>query len=150
MEMSATLYSSNSEVKKVIKKYVKVLECDVCKAIYTELNSVGCWQCKYHPGRFDKRTQQWTCCGEKKHLYSNYDHFARYATWKDKFSPVPLFSSGCTPCDHKSTLSEIPYEDIDVENIAQLIPFMKPVLTDRNFIYVDSKPTLQRKKPLIP
>ena len=145
-----TLYSSNGEVNKIIKKYTKVLECEKCKAIYTELHNVGTWKCTYHPGYYDEYEEKWTCCGEKKHLVSKYDDFARYCTWKDKFSPVPLFSQGCTPCDHKSSLSDIPYKDVEVENIAQLIPFMKPVLTDRNYTLLDGKPMLIRECPKIP
>ena len=146
----ATLFSSNPEVKKVIKKYTNVFECTRCNAIFTEISNVGCWQCKYHPGVLDHDKKEWSCCGEKPHLVSNYDHFARYATWKDKFSPVPLYSIGCTPCDHLSYESQVKYEDIEVENIAQLIPFMKPPLTSRNYTLKEGSPYLLRKKPFIP
>ncbi len=146
----ASLFSSNPEIKKVIKKYTAVLECSRCNKIYTEISNVGCWQCKYHPGVLDHDKKEWTCCGEKAHLVSNYNSFARYGIWKDKFSPVPMYSIGCTPCDHLSYDSPLPYKDVNVENIAQLIPFMHPELTERNYSLKDRKPFLLRKKPFIP
>lgn len=144
------LFASEKDRKKIINKYTTVLQCNVCNAVYTELLNVGTWECRYHPGTYDYDKDEWTCCGEKLHNPSNYNDVGRYFTWNQSFSPVKAFTNGCTPCDHKSIVSKVPYEDVNVESIAQLIPFMKPEVDKRNYTLKEGTPYLLRKKPFIP
>lgn len=120
-----SLYDSDEKVKKVIKDFTDVHQCERCKKVFTEIANVGVWDCKYHPGKFNYDTLSYECCGEKATNFSNYDNFAAYATWKHKFNPT-IFSLGCKRCDHTSSKSKVPYEDVKYDDIAQLIPYMKP------------------------
>lgn len=138
-----SLYDSDKKVKSVIAAYTQIHTCRECGEIFTELANVGVWACRYHPGPYNYKTQTYECCGEKMQQLSNYNHFAEYTTWKQKTNPRP-FSLGCKRCDHRSDYSTVEYKDVEYEKIAQLIPFMKPGLIDRN-MSVDK--TLLRKEP---
>ena len=120
-----SLYDSDEKVNKCIEDYTQLYTCDRCQKYFTELANVGVWGCKYHPGKFNYDTQSYECCGEKAYNFSNYDNFAEYTTWKTKFNKH-MFSNGCKRCDHRSSKSNVPYEDVKYEEIAQLIPYMKP------------------------
>lgn len=141
------LYASDSVVKKKIKDYTKILQCMYCEKIFTELDNVGTWQCRYHPGKLDFQTQRYTCCGQKSHLNSNHDGWARYVTWNETFDRKPIQTLGCTPCDHQARNSDVEFQDVPIHEIAQLIPFMKPPLEQRNFS-VSDEPVLLRRCPV--
>ncbi len=126
-----SLYDSDEKVNRVISEYTQVLQCERCQAVFTELANVGTWGCRYHPGKFNRKLQRYECCGEQPMCHSNYNQFAEYTTWKDRYTPQ-LFSLGCKRCDHYSSKSKIEYEDVEYKKIAQLLPFMKPPLDERN------------------
>ncbi len=37
--------------------------CIHCRARFQELNNLGRWQCRYHPGRLGPNRHAWKCCG---------------------------------------------------------------------------------------
>ena len=93
------------------------------------MESVGCWDCKYHPGKFNYLDLTYDCCGETfKEPAFHYGAFGHYTTWKpkDQWNHIPALSEGCCrrDCIPKAKCL-IPEEDIPVEDIATLVPFME-------------------------
>jgi len=138
-----SLYDSDEKVNQVIEAFTQLHQCIHCHQYFTEIANIGVWGCRYHPGKYNYQKDKYECCGEKPMCHSNYNNIAGYTTWKHKFTPQ-LFSLGCKKCDHQSPKSKVPYKNIKCEDIAQLIPFMKPPLNERNISKVDA--SLVRKE----
>lgn len=138
-----SLYASKKVIESTINLFTELHECRFCSRYYTHMESVGCWDCRYHPGEFDYDTLSYTCCEEKmRETKFNMRGYNSFLTWKgkDRFDVVPPLSQGCMRCDclpKDKTL--IPDDDIAVDDIATLIPYMERPL--------DKRPGL-RKNPL--
>ena len=68
--------------------------CYVCDVIYTEAESLGAWECTYHPGKLNAWDDGmnhskycYDCCG-----YSPVGGYGDY---------VHTYRNGCTRCDHR-------------------------------------------------
>ena len=123
-----SLFASNSDVEKLIAKYTSLQICARCNKYFTELDSIGMHLCPYHPGKpeYVNGDYRMSCCGEK--MRPPYQGAAlRYLNGVSV--GVSAFSDGCQKRDCKGTC--VPYENIDVMEIAALIPFMKPDLAER-------------------
>lgn len=130
-----SLYSSREDVKQVIEDYTGLQQCRYCNKYFCKLDNIGMWSCKYHPGEI--KNGRYTCCGEKRirpNAYNQYAAHSHYISWgpQNKFDYLPQYSSGCTrrDCVPRHT-NKSQTEDVNVEDIASLIPFMKPSLTER-------------------
>ena len=130
-----SLYASKKAVELTIRLFTDVHECNYCNRFFTEMENIGCWQCKYHPGKFDHKTETWTCCGEKYNRpafnYRSYNHLMVWNT-KDRWNYLPPFSEGCTRRDCEPKLkTPIPKDIISLEDIATLIPYMERPVNER-------------------
>ena len=130
-----SLYASKKVIESTINLFTELHECSNCSRYFTHMESVGCWDCRYHPGEFDYTTMQYTCCGEKMrdvpYQHSTYSHLM---TWKgkDRYDYIPALSAGCCRRDClPKEKSLIPNEDISVDDIATLIPYMERNLQER-------------------
>ena len=47
-----SLYANQALVKKTIELFCEVRQCVHCNRYFCELENVGMWQCKYHPGEY--------------------------------------------------------------------------------------------------
>ena len=82
--------------------------CAICKAMYTNQNSIGRHECREHPGII--RLGRWTCCK----IPVSREILSAKLFYQQPFS-LPLL--GCVKCDHKETLepySMMPYIDYRV------------------------------------
>ncbi len=59
-----SLYASKKAIEITIRLFTELHECKNCHKFFTEMENVGCWDCRYHPGKFDYNTGKYTCCGE--------------------------------------------------------------------------------------
>ena len=71
-----------------LERLDEVRHCRRCDVPYREINNLGVWGCKYHPGRVncvvnDGTLGTWTCCA------------ARAAQ-----NPRRAHDNGCVACDH--------------------------------------------------
>lgn len=130
-----SLYASKKVIESTINLFTELHECRFCQRYFTHMESVGCWDCKYHPGKFNYDTLTYSCCGEKMRE-ARFQHmtYNRYLTWKgkDRFDYIPNLSQGCCRRDclpKDKTL--IPDETIAVDDIATLIPYMERPLDKR-------------------
>ena len=62
--------------------------CRRCEAPYLEINNLGVWACRYHPGRVNRVVNDgtlltWTCCGKRAANEARLAH-----------------DDGCVACDH--------------------------------------------------
>lgn len=123
-----SLFASNADVEKLINKYTKLQQCVYCNKYFTELDSVGMHLCSYHPGKriYVNGDYVMSCCGEKMRAPFQSSSL-RYMAGPS--IGVNAFSEGCSKRDCKGGC--IPYENIDVMEVATLIPFMKPDLAER-------------------
>ncbi len=132
-----SLYANQTTVKKTIQLFCECHQCVHCNRFFCELENVGMWKCKYHPGEFCADTGVWSCCGEKKrypNLNSPYYGMSHLVTWgpQNKWDMLKPYSTGCKSRDC------IPRKDnglhptqIHIDGIASLIPYMKPAIKDR-------------------
>jgi hypothetical protein len=128
-KLDGNLYASGSAQKRLFKVFFQLRRCVRCQRFFTEMENVGAWLCKYHPGEYNFDTRKYTCCGET--ATRNYGQFAaidHMFTWSDAevFSVPPLFSKGCKRCDCVGEVqSPIPAEKVMVSQIASMIPAMQ-------------------------
>ena len=124
-----SLYASKKAVEMTINLFTQLHECSVCGNFFTELENIGCWDCKYHPGEFDYAMGCYTCCGEKpKEPNFHFRSFGHLMTWKtkDRWNHMKLLSDGCCRCDCTPKVdNSVPREVMMVDDIATLIPYMK-------------------------
>ena len=130
-----SLYDNKERVEQIITDFTELHECSTCGNYFTEIENIGCWNCKYHPGEYDPDTETYSCCGEKyRRPAFGYKGYGHIMTWgvKDRWDHIKPLSSGCTACDCRSKdKNSVPYKDIDVSSIAQLIPYMTQDIRDR-------------------
>jgi len=125
-DLKGGLYSSNAQVRAVTKVFLQVHQCRVCDRFFTEMENVGQWKCKYHPGKWDSVRREWTCCGETERKNIGYhSYLGRYMTWNPKEyvnMPGP-HSKGCMDCDCISKYKNpVPQKEVALEDIACIIP----------------------------
>lgn len=129
MALTGGLYSSNEQVKRMIKLFLQVHECKHCGRFFTEMENLGAWKCKYHPGEYDYYTSDYTCCGERsRRNYGEYARFSSVMTWSDKErnNYPDLHSQGCRKCDCVSKYDNpVPSKVVAVNDIASVIPSFK-------------------------
>lgn len=93
-------------------------QCAHCNQTFQELNNLGRWLCRYHPGRlgYDHR---WSCCGRSTDWgHPRYEH---------PEARPGLSIPGCLPCDHRS--AQVP-QYIGVEQA--LVPaVLQPLVVPR-------------------
>ncbi len=132
-----SLYANTAVVKRIIETYCEVRQCKHCDRFFNELESVGMHKCEYHPGEYDKYLQCYTCCGEKRslpNLNNPYSAYSHVMTWKPhaRYDHGTGFSKGCKRRDCVATnATGIDPERIMVDEIASLVPYMKPPLKKR-------------------
>lgn len=132
-----SLYANQALVKKTIELFCEVRQCVHCDRYFCELENVGMWQCKYHPGEFNADTGRWSCCGEKRrrpHFTSEYMGISPYLTWsgKNRWQQLKPYSDGCKRRDCiPSRSSGLHEKEITLDGIASLVPYMKPPIKDR-------------------
>ena len=136
-----SLYADKEEVKKTILRYTQLHECSQCGKYFTEMENIGCWKCKYHPGEYDHDLERYTCCGETykrpKFHYKGYGHLMTWGV-KDRWNHMKPVSDGCTRCDCKTNEpNEVEYKDVQLNDIAQLIPYMEINIRDRPGLRID-------------
>tara|TARA_Y100000389_G_scaffold110532_1_gene107627 strand:+ start:19585 stop:20061 length:477 start_codon:yes stop_codon:yes gene_type:complete len=129
-----SLYASKQAVEITMQLFTTVHQCKYCSKWFTELENVGCWDCIYHPGKFDHVTERYECCGAKRRRpLFNYS-YGHMMTWKskDRWNHMTQISEGCTRRDCMSKEdTPIPKHCVKVDDIATLIPYMKRPLKDR-------------------
>lgn len=154
-DLKGGLFSSNAQVRAVTKVFLQVHQCRVCERYFTEMENVGQWKCKYHPGKWDYVRREWTCCGETERKNIGYhSHLGRYMTWNPKEyvnMPGP-HSKGCMDCDCISKYKNpVPQKEIALEDIACIIPQLgvhgKP-LQERPGLEKGRVPMIKRKQEL--
>lgn len=127
--LTGGLYSSNEQVKRMIKLFLQVHECKHCGRFFTEQENLGAWKCVYHPGEYDYHTRDFTCCGERsRRNYGAYSQYASVMTWseKERNNYPDLHSKGCRRCDCISKYENpIPSKVVAVADIASMIPTLK-------------------------
>ncbi len=64
--------------------------CVRCRQYFSLIESIGSWQCRFHPGRPDRFTQKWSCCNR---TYARVEALEIPTT-------VGAFGNACTPIDH--------------------------------------------------
>ena len=129
----ANVWDSDDKVQEAIRLFTYVQVCSKCNKYFCELDNLGTHQCRYHPGVFDPATGRMTCCGEKLNGNTGSLFVNRYLN--TGFGPRPqAFSLGCKGCDCVGSSDFVPYKDIDIRDIASLLPFMKNFETRPGFI----------------
>lgn len=132
-----SLYANQALVKKTIELFCEVRQCTQCRRYFCELENVGMWQCPYHPGEFNADTGRWSCCGEKRrrpHLTSEYYNHSPLMTWgpRNKWQQLKPYSDGCKMRDCiPDRDSGLHPEEITIDGIASLVPYMKPPVKER-------------------
>ena len=120
-----SLYASKQAVEITMQLFTTVHQCKYCSKWFTELENVGCWDCMYHPGKFDHVTERYECCGAKRRRpLFNYS-YGHMMTWKskDRWNHMTQISEGCTRRDCMSKEdTPIPKHCVKVDDIATLIP----------------------------
>ena len=131
-----SLYASRKSIEITIALFTELRECADCGRFFTEIENVGCWSCKYHPGKFDYVTGKYTCCGEQYNRplfhHRGYGHLM---TWgkMDKYNHIPALTPGCCRRDCRSKVKTVIPEDIvQVADIATLIPYMQHKIDKRD------------------
>lgn len=154
-DLQGGLYSSNAQVRAVTKVFLQVHQCRVCDRYFTEMENVGQWKCKWHPGEWDGVRRKWTCCGqtERKNV-GDHSYLGRYMPWNPKEyinMPGP-HSKGCTKCDCVSKYKNpVPQTQIVLEDIACIIPQLAAygkALQDRPGLEKGRTPMIKRKQEL--
>jgi hypothetical protein len=135
-----SLYASKKAIEITIKLFTDLHECSNCGSFFTELENVGCWECKYHPGVYDNKLDCYTCCGQKMRRPAfNHRGYGHFMTWgsKDKWNRALEMPEGCCRRDCQSKKeTPIPDDVLPVDDIATLIPYMVKK--------VDTRPGLKR------
>jgi hypothetical protein len=135
-----SLYASKKAIEITIKLFTDLHECSKCGNFFTEIENVGCWDCKYHPGKYDHKLDCWTCCGQgMRRPAFHHRGYGHLMTWsgKDKWNHGQEMPDGCCRRDCQSKKNTpIPNDVLPVEDIATLIPYMEKQL--------DSRPGLKR------
>ena len=130
-----SLYASKKAVELTIRLFTDVHECQHCGRFFTEMENIGCWECKYHPGKYDHVLEKWTCCGETYRRPSfNYRSYGHLMVWntKDKWNHIKPYSDGCTRRDCQSKRkTPIPSGTLPLDDIATLIPYMERPVNER-------------------
>ena len=86
-----SLYDNKEKVEQIIIDFTELHECSICGDYFTEIENLGCWKCKYHPGEYDPYTESFTCCGEKyRRPAFNYKCYGHVMTWgvKDRWDHI--------------------------------------------------------------
>ena len=130
-----SLYASKKAVEITIRLFTELHECAECGRFFTELENVGCWECKYHPGKYDVLTDSYTCCGNKymrpAFNYRGYGHLMTFGVM-DRWNHMAPLNNGCCKRDCKSKKkTPIPDDVLPVEDIASLLPYMEMPLDKR-------------------
>lgn len=130
-----SLYASRKAVESTISLFTQLQECTQCGNFFTELENVGCWDCMYHPGKYDYQLECYTCCG-KGYMRPLFHHgaYGHLMTWgrKDQWNHMKNISEGCCRCDCVAkTKSPIPQDVVPLDDIATLLPFMKRKIEER-------------------
>ena len=154
-DLHGGLYSSNAQVRAVTKVFLQVHQCKVCDRFFTEMENVGAWKCKYHPGNWDYVRRRWTCCGEtERKNIGDHSYLGRYMHWNPQEYinyPKP-HSKGCMQCDCVSQYKNpVPSKEIVLEDIACIIPqlaaYGKP-LKERPGLVTGKPPKINRQEEL--
>jgi len=130
-----SLYASKKAIEITIKLFTELHECESCGKFFTELENVGCWDCKYHPGEYDNVRDCYTCCGETRTRpafhHVQYGHLMTWPT-RDRWNHIQELSDGCCrkDCMPKRD-TPIPKDVLTVEDIATLIPYMERPIEKR-------------------
>ena len=152
-DLHGGLYSSNAQVRAVTKVFLQVHQCRICDRFFTEMENIGQWKCKYHPGKWCQVTRKWSCCGEtERKNIGDHSYLGRYMHWNPKEyinMPGP-HSTGCARCDCVSKYKNpVPQNEIVLEDIACIIPQLgvhgKP-LKEREGLVKGKPPTIKRKQ----
>ena len=88
---------SDAALERAIRDLLAQRQCIRCNAVYTDMDNVGAWQCRWHPGPlqgpdpmpFGAPACTFACCGVAPR--------AGLAAWQG-----PDAARGCQPCDHVS------------------------------------------------
>ena len=122
--------------------FVEVRQCKYCKTYFRELDNLGTWECRYHPGsiNYDSDIPFYTCCGQKitTHPSSESNRTSVYGTIplpkirkrkcglvkKGKHLPV----DGCTARDHY-------FKDMNHFTTSQFQDFDKDIICAMDEIY---------------
>jgi len=130
-----SLYASKKAIEITIKLFTDLHECTECGKYFTELENVGCWDCKYHPGVYDYDLECYTCCGERyKRPFFHHASYGHIMAWntKDRWNHMRPLNNGCCRRDCVSKeKTPIPKKVLPVEDIATLIPYMERNIEDR-------------------
>jgi hypothetical protein len=145
------LYSSNTQVRRVMKVFLQVHQCKVCDRFFTEMENLGSWRCTYHPGKWDYVKRHWTCCKEKERQnVGDNSYLCRYYAMnpKERLNMPGPHSDGCMACDCVSRYKNpVPQKEVALEDIACIIPQLgvhgKP-LEKRNGLERGRKPRIVR------
>lgn len=150
------LYSSNSQVRRVMKVFLQIHQCRVCERYFSEMENLGSWSCKYHPGEWDYVRRRWTCCGqtERKNI-GDHSHLSRYMHWNpaERINFPDPHSKGCQRCDCVSIYKNpVPQESVALEDIACVIPQLhlhgKPLQERPGLVKGCKVPRIERKEVL--
>lgn len=152
-DLQGGLYSSNSQVRRVVKVFLQVHQCRICNRFFTEMENLGSFRCKYHPGEWDYVKRRYTCCGEtERKNVGDTSYLGRYYQWnpKEKLNMPSPHSAGCMRCDCVSKYKNpVPQKEVALEDIACIIPQMgshgKP-LEERPGLVKGRKPTIIRQE----
>lgn len=154
-ELHGGLYSSNAQVRAVTKVFLQVHQCRVCERFFTEMENVGMWKCKYHPGNWNERKREWTCCGEtERKNIGDHSYLSRYMHWnpRERINMPGPHSKGCMRCDCVSMYKNpVPQSEIILEDIACIIPQLAAhgtPLQKRPGLEKGRTPMLKRKEEL--
>jgi len=100
--------------EKAIKQFSAMTRqtCTRCFVVYDDIDNVGRWQCRFHPGSYDT-VCGYTCCGRR----NTSPRTSRWGRLGYEPERVVRLHTGCTPCDHGLNLRPIVLNDmLDVAN----------------------------------
>lgn len=152
-DLNGSLYSSNAQVRRVLQVFLQMHQCKLCGRYFTEMENLGSWSCKYHPGEFNMLTRKWTCCGETERITrSRYAGFEDQMVWSKHQQLPPVHTQGCCRRDCISKYKNpIPQEEVLLEEVACIIPQMKEHGSDlekRPGLVRGAKVRIERKESL--
>jgi hypothetical protein len=153
--MNGGLYSSNEQVKRVTKCFLQLHQCITCARYFTEMENLGSWRCRYHPGEWNHNRREYTCCGEKERQdYGDYAGITRFMAFnpKEALNIPPLHSQGCCRRDCESThKNPIPQDRVALGDVACVIPSIAEhgkKLEERPWLVRGKNSRIERKETL--
>jgi len=126
---------TNPSYYSIVNRWHRPRHCIRCGAFYKEIDNLGQWKCRNHPGdqvensdTFNKHDPfTFSCCG-----LSHWDEYAKTPSKKHIFEyRNPL---GCTPCDHTIIPGAPQYTEKD--DIVLPIVTFRPIMRRLNAVSV--------------